>query len=111
MTPSATATTTPSATPTETATTLLTETATAVPTDTATPTPTPTVLTAVISYPFGLNLRTAPSRTADVLLLLDANTIVILLDGRVEADGLLWQQVEVSGFIGWVSDEFLQSGP
>lgn len=108
---------TPSPTPTETLTPTPTETPTVLPTETPTlpptetPTPTPTVVTAVVSSPFGLNLRAEPDLNADILLFLEANTAVILLDGQVEVSGSAWQQVTVNGVTGWVSREFLQTAP
>lgn len=107
-TPSVTPTATPSATPTATPTVLPTGTPTAVPTATPTVTPMPTLPTAVINSPFGLNLRAEPNRNADILLFLEVNTTVVLLEGRVEADEVTWQQVVVNGIVGWVSSEFLQ---
>ena len=101
----------PTDTPSPTATILPTETATSTATATATPTmtftPTPTPVTAVVTYPFGLNLRAEPSTTAAVLEVLPENSVVVVLAGQEEADGILWQQIEVDGAVGWVSSEFL----
>ncbi|MCA9919651.1 MAG: DUF389 domain-containing protein [Anaerolineales bacterium] len=105
---------TPSPLPTETATptVLPTETPTETPTATATftpiATPTATPRTAVITYPFGTNLRLEPRLDAPVLTVLPVNTVVVLLDGPVTADGFTWQQVFVDGRSGWLSAEFLQ---
>ena len=88
-----TATFTPSATPTLT------------PTMTFTPTPTP--VTAVVTYPYGLNLRAEPSRVGAILDRLAENSVIIILDEQVEEDGVLWQQIGVDGVVGWVSSEFL----
>ena len=109
-TPTASPTNTPTSSPTPTATPTFSPTATLTPTptDTVTPTPTSTPETAVIISPFGLNLRSEPSRNADILLFLPENQVVVLLGEQVQAEGLLWQQVEVNGLRGWVSAEFIQ---
>ncbi|MCA9971859.1 MAG: TIGR00341 family protein [Anaerolineales bacterium] len=104
-TPSATPTATPTAQPSATPTTVPSETPTATPTETATPTP--TVVTAVVAFPFGINLRAGPGVETAVLQLLPEDTVVVLLAGRTEADGLVWQEVLVDGVAGWVSAEFL----
>lgn len=104
-TPSATNTPEPTATFMPTATLTPSATPTLTPTMTFTPTPTP--VTAVVTYPFGLNLRAEPSRVGEILNQLAENSVVIILDEQVEADGVLWQQIEVDGVVGWVSTEFL----
>ena len=96
---------TPTATPAETAT--ATPTLTPTPTATFTPTPTATVITARVAYPYGLNLRAAPEADAELLQFIPADTMLILLDGRVETDGVFWQQVSVDGVNGWVLADFL----
>ncbi|MCA9934303.1 MAG: TIGR00341 family protein [Ardenticatenaceae bacterium] len=114
-TPTATHTSTPTLTPTftptatSTPTVLPTDTATLTPTATITPTPTATAVTAVITSPYGLNLRAAPEQNADILAFLKADSIVILLEGQVETNGLIWQQVEANGVTGWVAAEFLST--
>jgi uncharacterized hydrophobic protein (TIGR00271 family) len=102
--PQPTATLTPTMLPTETP----TETPTATPTFTPTATPTATPETAVVTYPFGTNLRLEPRLDAPVLNVLPANTVVVLLDGSVTTEGFVWQEVWVDGQTGWVSAEFLQ---
>jgi hypothetical protein len=111
--PTATATNTPTPTPTPTATASGTPTAvpatpTPTPTPTLTPTPTTTPRTAIVTYPYGLNLRAGPTTAAASFGLLEQDTVVILLDGRETADGFEWQQVNVGGQVGWVADQFLQ---
>jgi len=115
-TPTHTPTTLPTDTPTPTATAIpMTNTPTATPTDTATPTltptftptPTATPLTAVVNYPYGLNLRAEPGQLSEVRTILEEGAVVILLDGRETAGGLEWQQVSYDGLVGWVSAEFL----
>jgi uncharacterized hydrophobic protein (TIGR00271 family) len=98
---------TPAATDTVMPTASLTPSATATLTPTMTFTPTPTPVTAVVTYPYGLNLRAEPSRVGEVLAQLAENSVVIILDEQAEADGIFWQQIEVDGQIGWVSAEFL----
>lgn len=110
-TPTATEAATPTAaTPTLTATaTILWPTDTPTPTATPTDTPTPTPETAVITWPYGLNMRAEPARDSDVVAFLEGGTVVILLVGNETADGLNWQQIEFNGLIGWVSSEFLEA--
>ncbi len=102
--PTATATATATVLPTETP----TQTPTATPTFTPTATPTATPRTAVITYPFGTNLRLEPRLDAPVLAVLSVDTIVVLLDGNATADGFTWQEVFLDGQVGWLSAEFLQ---
>jgi hypothetical protein len=104
-TPSPTNTPEPTATFLPTATLLPSATPTLTPTLTFTPTPTP--ITAVVTYPYGLNFRETPSREGVLLSELAENSIVVILDEQVEADGVLWQQIAVDGQVGWVSVEFL----
>ncbi|KAA3656566.1 MAG: SH3 domain-containing protein, partial [Chloroflexi bacterium] len=104
-----TSTNTPTVTPSPTATAIpptATDTPTVIPTPTLTPTATP--VTAVTNYQFGTNLRTEPTITSDILLVLPDATTVIILDGQETSDGFTWQQVEVDGVVGWLSDSFLQ---
>lgn len=114
-TPTFTPTWTPSPQPTATITPTMLPSATATLTPTVTPsltpaaTVTPTPETAVLTYPYGTNLRTGPSLAAEILVILPLNTVVIMLDGSVTADGFEWQEVLVDGQIGWLSAEFLQS--
>ena len=93
----------PTVLPTETPTQTPTVTPTFTPSATATATP----RTAVLTYPFGTNLRAEPSLEAEVLAILPTDTVVVLLDGLVEADGFVWQEVLVDGQSGWLSAEFL----
>ena len=103
--PTATNTATPTVLPTETP----TQTPTATPTFTPTTTPTATPETAVITYPYGTNLRLEPRLDAPVLAVLPVDTVVVLLDGLVTADGFTWQEVFLDGQVGWLSAEFLQA--
>ncbi len=105
FTPMPTATNTPSPTPTNTP----TATPTFVPTNTPTltPTPTNTPRTAVVSYPFGLNLRQDPSSDSDLLAFLEVDTVVILLDEQVINEEGTWQQVSAFGLVGWALNDFL----
>lgn len=103
-TPLPTETPTPTLLPTETPT--LTPTVTPTPTPSATPTATPR--TAVAIYPFGTNLRDQPNFGANVIAILPVDTVVILLDGVEEMDGIVWQEVLAEGQSGWVSAGLLQ---
>jgi uncharacterized hydrophobic protein (TIGR00271 family) len=102
--PQPTGTSTPTALPTETP----TATATATPTFTPTATPTATPETAVVTYPFGTNLRLEPRLNAPVLTVLPVDTVVVLLAGSATVDDFVWQEVLVDGQIGWVSAAFLE---
>lgn len=101
--PTATTTTTPTLEPTATP--------TITPTSTLTPEPTPTVITAVIVYPYGLNLRAEPNAQAGLLKFLEPGTAVTLLAGREVTDGATWQQVTVDGLTGWLLAEYLEAAP
>jgi hypothetical protein len=112
-TPTVTSTLTPTPLATETATATFLPTETPSPTPTITPThtpsatPTATPRTAVVTYPFGTNLRAEPNVSSEILAVLPVDTAVILLDGVEAFDGFLWQEVLVDGQIGWLSAEFL----
>ncbi len=103
---------TPTATPTQTPTEIPTSTPTTVPTDTPTPeptlTPTPDVAKAIVIYPLGLNMRSEPDITAEVIAFLPPDTEVILLGGTAESNNFSWQEIEFEGQTGWVSGEFLE---
>lgn len=121
-TPSPGPTSTPTHTPTRTPTATATATATLTPTETPFPSPTATIVstetplptvtpaTAVVAYPYGLNLRNAPGVSAEVLRVLAEGTAVVLLNGQESIDGSTWQQVAIDGVTGWVSAEFLAQG-
>jgi len=108
---------TPSPQPTATATATVASTstppatATASATPTITPSPTITPQVALVTYPFGLNMRAEPSRDSEVLALLPVDTAVVLLPGQETAAGLEWQQIFYAGQEGWVSIEFLTIQP
>lgn len=102
-TPQATETVTPTVLPSETP----TQTPTVTPTVTPSATPTATPRTAVVTYPFGTNLRAEPGLGAEILAVLPADTVVTLLDGVESVDGFIWQEVLAKERIGWLSAEFL----
>ena len=54
-------------------------------------------------------MRAEPGIEADVLTFLEVETVVVLLDNVVTADNLTWQEIEVDGQTGWVSDQFLDT--
>lgn len=124
-TPGPTPTDTPTHTPTPTVTATPTEipltdtplpTATTVPTDTPvpteTPTATPTIPTAVISAPYGLNMRGRPDANSTLIAFLPSNAIVILLPEQAQDEqGNIWQQIEYEGVSGWTLAEFLNTSP
>jgi len=107
--PTATVTAVPTETPTLTLAATSEPTLTLTPTQTpsSTPLPTPTPETAVVTYLYGLNLRTEPDADAPVIEILSQDTVVVVQDGRVENDGITWQRVSVDGQIGWVSAAYL----
>jgi len=108
-TPTATMTPLPTATPTLAATQTLEPTLTSLPTETPTLTATATATpeTAVVTYRYGINLRAAPDPNADILQILGQDTVVIVVDGRTDNEGILWQQVSADGQIGWVAADYL----
>ncbi|MCC6236861.1 MAG: SH3 domain-containing protein [Dehalococcoidia bacterium] len=58
-----------------------------------------------------LRLRSAASASAPVLTCLPDGGSVTLLQGSVQADGVLWQSVSAGGAVGWVASQYLvQSG-
>ena len=111
-TPTATATATATSEPTATTTSEPTATATATVTATATETttPSPTVVLAVVSYAYGLNVRAAPSAEAELVGFIPAGAQVILTGPPEQAeDGRLWQPIQAvaEAIAGWVLAEFL----
>jgi hypothetical protein len=82
----------------------VTTTPTHTPTPTITPTPEPS---AVVIAPAGLYLRDVPGGTAE-LELVGEGTSLVLLPGRETVDDLEWQQVRTPGGLeGWVAADFL----
>lgn len=75
---------------------------------TATPTQAPTPQpSAIVNSEVGLYLREAPGGSQE-LELLPAGTVLILLPGRENVDGVEWQQVRApSGLEGWVAVDFI----
>lgn len=74
-----------------------------------TPEPSPTVApaTAAVNSPNGLWLREAPGGSQEVELVPDG-TILTLLPGVEEVDGVSWQQILTpAGNEGWVSADFI----
>jgi hypothetical protein len=55
----------------------------------------------------GANLRSAPSRTADVVVSVRDGTVLTNLDQQQTADGLLWRKVASGNVEGWVAAELL----
>ncbi|MFO7679709.1 MAG: DUF389 domain-containing protein [Chloroflexota bacterium] len=112
MLPSATPTLTPIPTDTPQPTATLAPTETPVPTETPTlpaptETPSPTPVTAVVNYPYGLNLRAEPDTTGELLAVLDNGVVVVLLPEQREADSLIWQRIQADGMTGWVAAQYL----
>ena len=56
----------------------------------------------------GVNLRTAPGITCDIIQVVDAGTMATPKTGPVEADDRLWILVDVSGVEGWVALDFVE---
>jgi uncharacterized hydrophobic protein (TIGR00271 family) len=107
--PTATVTPLPTLTPTLTATPLPTDTPVPTETPTATPIPSPTPVMRSVTSPWGLNLRATPGETGRIVLLLPANSQVLLLENSsVDAQGRLWQEVTFGTNSGWALDEFLR---
>ncbi|MCU0521489.1 MAG: TIGR00341 family protein [Anaerolineae bacterium] len=113
--PTATPTSTPTATSTATPTPTATPTSTPIPTitphPTATPTATPWVLTVVDVGSVGLRVRYSPEGV--VMGRLTEGTLVVVLAGPVEADGVAWYRVSAptAHIDGWVDGAYLSPGP
>lgn len=102
---------TPIATPTPTLSTSATPTAevteTPIP---STPTLPATSQTALIGNTngFGVNVRSSPGLSAQILTTLPDNTQVTLLEENTSADGFNWQSVQLeNGSAGWIAEQFL----
>jgi hypothetical protein len=80
------------------------------PTETPVPTLTPTPITgqtAVIDIGGG-NVWLHRSPGGQNLIILSSGDIVIVLNGRANQGGILWQEVmTVNGVVGWIQAEFL----
>lgn len=57
-----------------------------------------------------LRLRAAPTAAAPVLTCIPDGSVVTLLQGTEQADGVVWQSVNAGGRSGWVSSQYLASG-
>ena len=55
----------------------------------------------------GVNLRTGPGESCDLLTTLDPATEVEVVSGPVSAGEFLWVKVDVAGDEGWLAEEFL----
>ena len=99
-TPTATATNTPLPTETATITPIPTETATATPTQT--PSATPTITLGTINARDGELLRIQPRESAESITVLSNGSPILLQDGTVAADGIIWQEVIANSQRGWV---------
>lgn len=74
-------------------------------TDTATPATTPEPVTARIDSPAGLNVRTTPDTTGEIISLLPEGAVVPALD---ISDDEQWVQVQLEdGAVGWIFSEFI----
>jgi hypothetical protein len=105
-TPAATTEPTTTAQPTATPEPTLTPTPTETPVPTLTPTPI-TGQTAVIDIGGG-NVWLHRSPGGQNLIILSSGDIVIVLNGRANQGGILWQEVmTVNGVVGWIQAEFL----
>jgi hypothetical protein len=82
------------------------------------PTPAPTELpadTVAVGRPafvradlqLELNVRAAPSSTAEIRFVLAPNTQMDVIGGPVEADGFTWWEISSAGRQGWAAGEFL----
>lgn len=56
-----------------------------------------------------LNIRTEPSLAANVALVLQPGTEVLVVDGPVVADGISWWQVRALNIEGWCAGEYLEA--
>jgi len=69
----------------------------------------PTTKVAVIDAKKGLNIRSGPAKTYDILATLPNGTTVEIqqLPGKVEVPG--WALIQVGDYIGWAMVEFLKA--
>jgi hypothetical protein len=92
--------------------------ATATPEPTLTPTPTVTPLPTLTPTPIsgqtavidigGGNVWLLRSPGGQILVILGNGETVIVLDGRANQGGSLWQEImNVNGVVGWIQEEFL----
>lgn len=115
ITPSVTPTATASPSPTASATASPTETPapsatpTAAPTETLTPAPSPTPDSRIVNSPYGLNMRSEPEATSELVAFLPEGTTVVRLEGRIEIDDAVWQEILYDGLTGWVLAEYLDT--
>ncbi|MBX5490134.1 MAG: SH3 domain-containing protein [Chloroflexi bacterium] len=56
----------------------------------------------------GVNMRAAPSTSAQIVLQLDDGQVVTNLDETRSADGLTWRHVAYGDIEGWIAAELLQ---
>lgn len=122
LTPTNTPTLTPTLTPTPTATSdytptpLPTLTPTPAPTETPAPTltplptPTPRPL-GLVNSQNGLNVRSEPSTTADILGKLDFSAELEITQALIDESGNEWYQIEFDGNQGWVSAQYITVSP
>jgi SH3-like domain-containing protein len=61
----------------------------------------------VVSFPYGLNLRQEPSSASGLVAFLEAETVLILLDGHETNNEGSWQEVSLDDQTGWVLTEYL----
>jgi hypothetical protein len=82
---------------------------TATPTTEPSATPTPRINAVIGNTGFqGVNVREEPGLSGAILSKLTNGTEVLLLDGSIEVDGYVWQQIEFgTGQPGWVAEDFL----
>jgi hypothetical protein len=52
-------------------------------------------------------MREDPSANSDLLIFLEADTVVVLLDQQITNDEGTWQQISAFGLAGWVLNDFL----
>ena len=104
------------ASPTATPTIIVRPTFTPVPTATPTPSPTPTPLPApteiavggYVRVKDGVNFRTDPKTTGQLIRTLADGVVLEVIGGPTAADNLTWWQLkDVDGSIGWAASQYL----
>jgi cell wall-associated NlpC family hydrolase len=56
---------------------------------------------------YGLNIRSAPTTSSDVHFVASEGTVMDIVSGPEEADGLSWYGVHVDGYEAWVMAQYL----
>jgi uncharacterized protein YraI len=73
-------------------------------------TPAPPSSTGNAKTTSSVNLRSAPSLSGSILMVLPANATITTLGPTKVADGYTWMNVSYSGTVGWVASTYVSTG-